>query len=136
MAFHFAFSDQNGANLDQKLLYAQTTGVSQYTYISINHTMVLDQWIHIVGTYDLNTQTMKFYLNGNLVGTQNNVTPPISTPHPDWTGFAINGSTVGVDASEYGDHQGFDMVGLWNRTLTDTEVQNLYNNFAEFNSLI
>lgn len=128
MAFYFSFSDQNGGNLDQTLSYAQTTGASQYKHISTNYTMVLGQWIHLVGTYDLIAQTMKFYLNGNLVGTEINVAPPINTPHPDWTGFAMNGSTIGTEGSEYGDDQSFDMVSLWNRTLAASEVQSLYNN--------
>lgn len=136
MAFHFAFSDQNGVNLDQSLSYAQTTGASQYRYISITRSVVLEEWVHIVGTYNLSNTTMKFYVNGNLVGTQINVTPPTTVPHSTWTGFAINGSTIDTTNSEYGDDQSFDMVSLWNRTLTDIEAQELYNNFAGFNSLI
>ena len=136
MAFYFAFSDQNGGGLDQTLLYGQTTGISQYAYVFTNWSVTLGEWVHLAGTYDLNNSIMKFYVNGNLVGTQNSVTPPTNTTHPSWTGFAINGSTIETTSSEYGDDQSFDMVGLWTRALTDSEVQSLYTNYTEFNNLI
>ncbi len=127
MAFHFAFSNQNGSNLDQSLSYAQTTGSSNYRYISISHSVILNQWIHLVGTYDVGSNTMKFYFNGNLMGTETNVTPPTNVPHYSWNGFAINGSTIGTTDSEYGGNNSYDMVGLWTRVISDNEVSELYN---------
>ena len=84
-----------------------------------------DTWYHVVGTYDLSSQTMKLYVNGSLVGTLTGIISS-GNEHPDWNGFALNGS-VRYNDKEYGGTQSFDEVGIWNKTLTQTEVGLLYN---------
>jgi hypothetical protein len=131
MNFHFSFGIViNGSNssFENGITYGQVTGATQYTYINAPFSINLGEWIHVVGTYDLGTSTRKLYVNGNLIETQNGITPPTSVQHYDWNGFAINGSTIGTNSSEYGGDHSFDAFGLWSRALTNVEIAALYNN--------
>jgi hypothetical protein len=131
MNFHFSFGIViNGSNssFENGITYGQVTGATQYTYINAPFSINLGEWIHVVGTYDLGTSTRKLYVNGNLIETQNGITPPTSVLHDSWNGFAINGSTIGTNSSEYGGDHSFDAFGLWSRALTNVEIAALYNN--------
>jgi hypothetical protein len=133
MNFHFFFGiviNDMQSGFENGIGYAQVTGDTQYTYINAPFSVNLGEWIHVVGTYDLDTSTRKLYVNGNLTETQNGITPPTSVMHPDWNGFAINGSTIGTGDSEYGGDHSFDAFGLWSRALTNGEIAQLYNNGA------
>jgi len=131
MNFHFSFGTVvNGtqSSFENGITYGQVTGATQYSYINAPFSVNLDEWIHVVGTYDLGTSTRNLYVNGNLTETQNGITPPTSVQHYDWNGFAINGSTIGTNNSEYGGDHSFDAFGLWSRALTNVEIEQLYNN--------
>jgi hypothetical protein len=81
-------------------------------------------WYHVVGTYDLVSQTMKLYINGSLVGTLSGVVSS-GNEHPDWHGFGLNGS-VRYNDKESGGTQWLDAVGIWNKALTQPEITALY----------
>lgn len=81
--------------------------------ISINH----NQWYHIAGTYD--GTTMRLYLNGSQIATTA-VTGNIksySTPVYISKNGALGETFIG----------NIDEVGIWNRTLSASEVSQLYN---------
>ncbi len=107
----------------------------QYKHVQVPFVTTTGVWYHIAATYDLPNQTAKLYVNGNLIGTETNVLNNNCT-NSGWTGFCLNGSPVGTTSSEYGNNYTFDMVGIWTRTLTDSEVSLLYTNYAEANDFI
>jgi hypothetical protein len=112
-----------------RLMLATGTG---YQYSNLDYqwpnssAVPTDEWIHLACVYDYPALTGKLFVNGQLVVTQTNVSNTRVT-NANWTGFALNGSTVGTTGSEYGGSFSFDMVGLWTRTLSDEEVSELYN---------
>ena len=101
----------------------QNNGNSHQT-IQQNSTLNSNTWYHVVGTYDLSSQTMKLYINGSLVGTLTGVISS-GNEHPDWHGFALNGSVLSY-GKEYGGNQYLDAVGIWNKALTQPEIRALY----------
>jgi len=111
------------------IMFAIATGNendgNSFQTIQQNSTLNSDTWYHVAGTYDLGNQTMKLYINGSLVGTLTGVISS-GNEHPDWHGFALNGSVLSY-GKEYGGTQSLDEVGIWNKTLTATEVGLLYN---------
>jgi len=111
------------------IMFAIATGNegdgNSWQTIQQNSILNSDTWYHVVGTYDLALQTMKSYINGFLIGTLTGVISS-GNEHPDWHGFALNGS-VYPNGKEYGGTQSLDEVGIWNKTLTATEVGLLYN---------
>ena len=134
MNFWFSFglviNGDTPGGYENGIAYGQVTGATQYTWINAPFTVNLGEWIHVVGTYDLGTSTRKLYVNGNLTETQNGITPPTSVQHYSWNGFAINGSTIETNSSEYGGDHSYDGFGLWSRALTNAEIAALYN-YAE-----
>ena len=85
----------------------------------------IDTWYHVVGTYNYPSTTMKLYINGALKDTNANAVIGENS-QPSWNGFALNGS-VYTDGKEYGANEIYDELGIWNKTLTSTEVGLLYN---------
>ena len=88
----------------------------------------INQWHHIVATYDNATETMKIFIDGveknsisypNLFGTL-----PANSYNFD-LGSYYNGSYM-FDGRE-------DELALWNRALTSSEINSLYNNGAPQN---
>jgi len=90
-----------------------------------NSTLNSNTWYHVVGTYNKDAEQMYLYINGQLIGSTDGVVSS-GNEHPDWNGFALNGS-VRYNDKEYGGNQYLDAVGIWNKTLTPTEVAQLYN---------
>lgn len=133
--FSFSLPEESGDpeisfDLNKQLTY-WTAVDNFYTYktVTIPLTSQVGEWYHIAGVYDLTTQTSSLYLNGVKVGTINNVIV-LNVQHPDWEGFAFNGSPVGPgneDGIEYGLDYSFSSVGLWTRALSDSEIRKLYD---------
>jgi hypothetical protein len=91
-------------------------------------------WYHVVGTKD--GDVIKFYLNGALVGTNNTAGSNswgMSYNYPIANRLSFlkqsSGGTNNITLNQaYGNGQVYiDEVGIWNRTLTATEVTLLYN---------
>ena len=76
-------------------------------------------WSMLTGTFDGNV--LKLYLNGQLVQSTNTTS----------TSFNTNQYTFYTFGRQYPSIQYFngklDDIGIWNRTLTDQEITNLYN---------
>ncbi len=126
MNFFFAYG--SNVEFEESIRYGQVTGNTNYIDIIASFNVVLGEWVHLASTYDLNNSTIKFYINGSLVGTETGITPPTSVLHYSWNGFAINGSTIGTTQAEYGGDHSYDAFGLWSRALTNAEIVALYNN--------
>lgn len=79
-------------------------------------TFVLNDWEHFVGVYS--NGVMKFYKNAILVGTTTNTHTSVSQASlPIWIGRAIGGGYF---------NGSIDDVGIWDRELTDTEIDQLF----------
>lgn len=81
-----------------------------------------NEWVHIVFTFDSNTGEGKIYRNGvpQWVGTYGNPTLISPSGDPLWIGFngpALNGAYLPATLDE---------VRIYNRILTNAEVQQLY----------
>ncbi len=82
-----------------------------------------NQWKHVICTYDGTSQ--KLYINGLLVQQQNigavntSNTLPLYVNYATWSGGAFNSN------GRFGG--GIDEIRIYNRTLTDAEVLQIYN---------
>ena len=88
--------------------------------LNIETTITQNTWINIILSYDLIQGLMKMYLNGILINsTQENIFTYYTTNNPAdrFGNYHFN--------SHYFNGQ-LDDAGLWNRTLTSSEVQQLY----------
>ena len=91
-------------------------GVNGFTFITLNQSVSVNNWSHIVATYDGTTLTL--YRNGSSVGT------PATT-----TGNITNTSktlTVGVRGGNYFGGR-IANAKIYNRALTASEIQQNYN---------
>ena len=111
-SFHLSY--ENGASS----LYFFLSGISGTS--SISKPLSKSQWYSCIVTYDGSLR--KFYIDGQLIGTsvasgQINLTN---------TGLEIGRDTPGL--VEYANGQ-LDDIRIYNRALSDTEVQQLYRAF-------
>jgi len=79
----------------------------------------IDTWTHIVATYD--GSTIRLYKNGTLVDTRTQSSYSAGT-HAVTIGDDVSGDSI--DDRWQGN---IDEVKIWNRVLTDTEIQAIYN---------
>ncbi len=83
----------------------------------------IGNWVHAVTTFDNSTGIQKLYLNGVLYGTRNSILQyngqvalMIGASYES-SGGALTGKFIGK----------IDDVGLWNRALSEAEINQLYN---------
>jgi len=79
-------------------------------------------WKHIVIIYDQPTSKMIFYLNGQLIDEK---VHPLNTLN-----LLSNGFNLGIENGSYLSRPFFgkiDDVRIYNRSLSDTEIQQLYH---------
>jgi hypothetical protein len=97
-------------------------GASSQIYMITSGSLYnLNEFVHFAGIVDTASHTMKIYINGNLVQTC------------PYNGNSIRGGTyplrIGAPFKTAGDQSGFngviDEVRLYNRALSDTEIQQL-----------
>jgi hypothetical protein len=80
-------------------------------------------WYHVSGTYNKTTGEQKLYVNGQLVNTRPHPVENTVVPLTSYTDMRIGYSRVNS-----GYFNGIiDDVRLYNRALSDQEVQSLYN---------
>ncbi len=81
----------------------------------------LGVWTHLAGVYDATSQTLRFYVDGKLAGTQTGVTFAPNTQYP---------LRIGAGRSEDTPHYFFtgavDEVRIFDRAFTTAEVENLW----------
>jgi hypothetical protein len=90
---------------------------------SLLQSEVINNWVHVVGTFDLTTKTFKIYKNGVEVAsgsaTQN------KTPKSSGLEYEIGSYWGGQNAGKvYGD---YSIVNMYNRALSPSEVTTNYN---------
>ncbi len=76
----------------------------------------LNQWVHVAATYDAASATMKLYKNGTLVATNTSA-----------IGHAAGNIAIGSFGNANTWDGSIDEVRLWNRALSQCEIQNNMN---------
>lgn len=79
------------------------------------------KWYHLVGVFDDTGNTNKIYVNGDLIVTEANTGTTPTNSGPITIGAWDSGLESFLDGK-------IDEVRLYSRALSDSEVQNLYNN--------
>lgn len=80
-------------------------------------------WYHLAYVFNSSANQGTLYINNSAVGTNSRTT---SFVRGDYAGFAINGN-VTVNSVEYAGAGRIDSFGLWMRTLSVSEIGELYN---------
>ena len=108
---------QNGINFRRPMLFFSSN--SNTLYAESIEQLNLNQWHHLISTYD--NDTLKIYIDGALAHSQWVVNSARGMNNSDLLFGGINRS----NGSEYlnGD---LDDIGIWNRALSDSEIQGLY----------
>ena len=107
-------------------LRTQYKGAGSSSSVNFATTIENDgNWHHLATTWDSSGDELKLYLDGTLVGTTTGLTPITGS----FTTSSIGSNSVG-GAFWKGN---IDEVVLFNKTLTGTEVSNLYNEGLPFN---
>ncbi|MFB5601048.1 MAG: LamG-like jellyroll fold domain-containing protein, partial [Nitrososphaeraceae archaeon] len=95
----------------------ETSGGSN-RYVTTSNTYNDDQWHHGVVTYD--GSTVRLYIDGTQIGTRSSTTTPDNNGNQPLR-IAENAQSIGED-SYVGQ---LDEVGVWNRALSNTEINSL-----------
>lgn len=130
---------------------AQVTSSTNYpTNISVNPDPSLgislenDMWYHVAGVFNSAEQTLKLYLNGELIGVASNsdLNSALITKNYDGSshvytqrGFAIGRYPTNTSAAGFGHFKGsIDEVRVFNAALTEDQVQQMVYQEIEENS--
>nr|WP_319392768.1 LamG-like jellyroll fold domain-containing protein [uncultured Desulfobacter sp.] len=81
----------------------------------------LNDWHHVVATYDIATQKVKLYIDSELDRTQANIPSPNANTDTNLT----IGSNSSIGA--YFFHGSIDDIRIYNRSLSEEEILELYN---------
>jgi Concanavalin A-like lectin/glucanases superfamily len=121
--FAFALGGTNDGNYHRKLVlfFNSYSGGSQPVYCPIN-SINIEQWTYVTCT--LNNDNLAFYINGELVFSQQVLFDSLSTEGvaPD-VKIGQGNPTVGFQQNWNGN---LDDIAIYNRALTPTEITALY----------
>jgi hypothetical protein len=106
-------------------IYFQTSNDGVNATLTSNYqsglSLNLNNWYHIVGTYG--NDTIKLYVNGELKQASFMGGSIYSSSNNILFGATRNGVT-----NSYNWHGSIDDIGIWNRSLNQSEINALYNN--------
>jgi hypothetical protein len=103
---------------DSWIMWVYNGSGRQYIYVYYGNNKVLNQWNHVVLTYDMPSGSMKAYWNGVLVGTRN-------LP----AGSAIVWGGGPLDIGGPGSYHTYGIIAnvqIYNTALSQQEIQYLY----------
>jgi len=110
----FANSDEASTTLEFRI---NPCGTKERGHKIVRAENVFDNhWHHVVGIR--NNTNIALYIDGQLAGTQSEITQSVDIDAP----FEIGALSSGYYYSGY-----IDDIAVWNRTLTDNEIKELYN---------
>lgn len=114
--FNWQIADINGG---VGLLFKSSDASNVNCGVDTNHTLITESWIHIVAQYDNGFWSL--FANGNLL--KSIYLTCFNADYNTELKFGVSGNYVPF----YGD---LDDIGIWNRALDSTEIQNLYSGSA------
>ena len=100
--------------------------INDGNYLSTPNILSLNQWQYLTLTF--NQGTMMQYINGTLIATDSN---QLSTNLNNCYGISIGDASM-PNGHWYYFNGDIDDIGIWNRALTECEIQDLYH--TQFNS--
>lgn len=118
----------SSTNMDLSLRY----GFNQIvTAGNVNHSMSVGTWYHWTITYDqtLASDNVKFYRNGTLIGSGTKNNDNNASGDADYTLKMGTRTNLPPPGAKYYDGL-FDEMSIWNRVLSDCEIDYLYNTGA------
>lgn len=104
--------------------YISTTGSNAYSLVVTDTSVGLNDWYHIVMTYDASAGAVEVFVNGSSVGTASNASA---------TSIYDNGEPweMGRNSQFSRDIDGaLDEFGIWTKILSSGEIADLYNSGA------
>lgn len=114
-----------GTNGGGNINYFYGFGSSSYP----QNIIIPNQWVHLIATYDFSTLTSKVYANGVLLSTTNGITMSV-TNGTIWIGRGL----FRPSNDPYYWLGELDDIAIWNRALSQTEIQQLYTGVLNTNS--
>jgi hypothetical protein len=108
-------------------VYSSSLGIGGQIYCASNNNFSLHSWESIVVRYNNLTGLFQMYINGNLMSSSTLIGSPLTNPYPISVGAFVGPWISGFLSGKTDD------IGIWNRTLTECEIQDLYQ--AQLNSL-
>ncbi|WP_239163582.1 LamG domain-containing protein [Paractinoplanes rishiriensis] len=121
MASNFSLGIKQETNQYQFRMNHSDIGWPDATVVAAPGTAVVDQWVHLTGTFDFTTRQMNLYVNGGLQASGTFGAAPWHAAGPVLVGAAW---WQGVAADYW--HGGIDNVALFNGVLTTAQIDNLY----------
>lgn len=126
------FRGDNRPDLDPYFLYTAPggrvgfhVGASDGTRVDILANAPANQWIHVAGTFDDPSNTMRLYINGALAVQQITAIVPMTVmPAANNPGVSIGNIHISPFSTPFNGL--IDEVELFGRALTQTEVQGVY----------
>ena len=107
------------------------TGTTSPQVTNISATANINEWLHIVATYEHtsgdDTCTGRFYANGSLVSTHTGLRKVNDTSTSASTSTGYIGSPLPASGATYNNTGYIRYFRLYNRMLSDTEVSALYS---------
>jgi hypothetical protein len=107
----FSFMVRDANNLDED---------EDYTRHDVNAPVWTDDWIHLAGTFDGDTNTIKCYVNGRLMDSKDDANDPNFLLSQDVNGLAIGSKAEGLDNEFEGT---IDDVRVYDYGLSEAEVR-------------
>ncbi len=115
----------NGASLQPGTFYCLMGDGIGETHCYDTTFLNLNTWIHYVVTFDSADSKMKTYKNGILV--DENFSTGVGSGYPNQSNSTYIGQSISPAGFDYGFNGLIDDIGMWNRVLDSTEINNLFN---------
>lgn len=106
-------SNRRGANSDAAILSAGDIGT----------------FVNIAGTFDIDTGAWVFYRNGSSVASTASNAGTVASIYTTPSMFQLGANNFNGTPESYADGV-FDIAAVWSKTLTSTDVSNIYNGGA------
>lgn len=127
------FRGDNRPDLDPYFLYTAPggkvgfhIGASDGSRVDITAIAPANQWIHVAGTFDDPSNTIRLYINGALAAQQTTTLVPMTImPAANNPGVSIGNIHISPFSTPFNGL--IDEVELFGRALTQAEIQGLYN---------
>jgi hypothetical protein len=125
--FYLGYGQENNALHYKWHLGLIGAEVSLYRLPNGQDKPVVDEWVHLAGTYDGETGRMSLYVNGKLIGTQTHVgeirLDPESLNRPLAIGAELNGPSIDDPSNGFIGY--VRDVRIYDRALSDEEIETL-----------
>lgn len=112
----------NSAGTHKLVFFVSQNGsTGEELQVTLGSTLSTGIWYHVCGVWDASTSTVEFYVDGVSVGTATGTRTAI---HDNAAAFYVG--RFGNYSGDYTDAE-LDDLGLWHKTLTSSEVTDLYS---------